>query len=125
MLRLFLVMTAIVTFMCTSIEMSASNTTNEPPRINMISPQHLQYFEGPTFILIAADAFDIDGTVAKVDFYVNGVKIGTDTTYPYRSGTFLGSGKYEVVAVASDNDGDTSFARSRIKVKQQPYSFSN
>ena len=51
---------------------------------------------------------DSDGTVAKVDFYANGVLIGTDTTNPYTAvWSNMAVGTYQLTAVATDDAGAT------------------
>jgi Bacterial Ig domain len=37
-----------------------------------------------TKVLISANAFDIDGTVTKIEFFANNVKVGEDSTAPYQ-----------------------------------------
>ena len=58
-------------------------------------------------VTLEATASDTDGSVAQVDFVVNGLVVNTDTTAPYR---FIypvaNTGRYEVVARATDNLGN-------------------
>ena len=55
---------------------------------------------------LTAMASDSDGTIARVEFYVNGTKAGQATSPPYIVGlTPLFVGTYTVVAVAVDNVG--------------------
>ena len=47
------------------------------------------------------------GTIASVQFYANGVSVGTDTTFPYSvSWTPTATGSYTLTAVATDNGGN-------------------
>ena len=56
---------------------------NTAPQATLTFPVAGQFFASPTNIVIQASATDADGTVSKVEFYVDSVKIGTDTTAPY------------------------------------------
>jgi hypothetical protein len=58
-------------------------------------------------VTLAANASDQDGTIAKVEFFVNGVSVGIDNDFPYAvvyTPTSIGS--YVVTAVATDNAGN-------------------
>ncbi len=53
------------------------------------------------------DAFDTDGSVAKVEFYVDGEKLGEDTSAPFEwlwNNVYYG-GDFTLTAVATDNAG--------------------
>jgi hypothetical protein len=79
-------------------------STNKPPTININSPNNGQNFTAPAGITITANASDPDGTISKVEFYNNGIKLGESATAPY---TFtwnnVAVGTYTLTAVATDN----------------------
>jgi hypothetical protein len=56
-----------------------------------------------------ATAADADGTIARVDFFANGQRVGSDATSPYGV-TWSGvpAGTYTLTAVAADNAGATA-----------------
>ncbi len=56
---------------------------NLAPSVEITNLAGGQYFLAPSSIAIEASASDADGTVAKVEFFADGVKIGEDTTSPY------------------------------------------
>ena len=61
-------------------------------------------FTAPATTTVAATASDADGTVTKVDFYANGVLIGTDTTSPYSvNWSAVPAGRTTLTAVATDD----------------------
>jgi Bacterial Ig domain len=81
-------------------------TTAIGPAVALTSPQPNATLIGPANITLQAGASDADGTVALVEFYVNGVKLGEDTTIPYSlpwATSVLGT--YALTAVAMDNFG--------------------
>jgi hypothetical protein len=58
---------------------------------------------------VAVQATDSDGTVSRVDFYVNDAMVSSDTSAPY--GAVFSSatpGSYAVKAVTTDDDGASS-----------------
>ena len=74
------------------------------PTANLTAPTNGTRFTAPATMTLSAAASDADGTVAKVDFYANGVKIGSDTTSPFSiSWTNALAGTYSLSAVATDN----------------------
>src|SRR6185295_8739312 len=67
-------------------------------------------FQSPAASLqISTSASDFDGTIAKVEFFSNGDKLGETITDPYTLGwsNFV-SGTYQLTAVATDNQGATT-----------------
>jgi Bacterial Ig domain/Secretion system C-terminal sorting domain len=65
----------------------------------------LTYAENAS-ITFAADVKDIDGTISKVEYYANGVKVAESSTTPF-SATWVNApiGNIEVYAKAFDNSG--------------------
>jgi regulation of enolase protein 1 (concanavalin A-like superfamily) len=85
---------------------------NAAPFVDLVEPLNGQRFLAPTAVTLAADAYDADGTVMRVDFYVGTTRVGSDTTAPYRV-TWNASalGKYTIKAMAIDNDGASAETR--------------
>lgn len=54
-------------------------------------------------ITLTANASDPDGTVARVDFKVNGVIVGQDSSTPYAYNWNAGAGTYQITATVVDN----------------------
>lgn len=87
---------------------------SSPPTINVTYPlNNAKYVTGDTDS-IKAVAGDIDGTVSKVEFFMNGVSTGT-VTAPYKlpAYTYTAAGTYTLTAVATDN---TSLATTSTSV---------
>jgi hypothetical protein len=60
-------------------------------------------------VLIEAVAGDSDGSVAAVEFYVDGVLLGSDSTAPYTYSWLATTvGDYRIEVTATDNEGLTS-----------------
>lgn len=92
------------------IKISESGSVpNEPPTVALISPEDGSVFEAPANVTLEATAEDTDGIITQVEFYLDDISQGIDTTAPYSidvSG--LISGIYGWYVVAMDNDGDTA-----------------
>ncbi len=86
-----------------------SSGANAPPEVSITSPAAAATFTSTDPITIAATATDSDGVIQQVDFYADGVLVGTDTTSPY-SLTWTGAaiGTHALTAVALDNVGATT-----------------
>ena len=85
-----------------------SNGT-ENPTVQITSPSINTITDAGTTITIDAQAADPDGSISKVEFYRNNVKLGEDDTAPYQ---FIWSnvqeGTYFLVAKAIDNSGTST-----------------
>lgn len=83
-----------------------SVSNNTAPTVSITSPtSNAQYTIGDT-ITLSANASDSDGSVSKVEFYVNGVLKNTDTSPAYSyafATTGLAAGNYTISAKAYDN----------------------
>ncbi|MFZ4768116.1 MAG: Ig-like domain-containing protein, partial [Roseimicrobium sp.] len=83
-----------------------STATGTPPTVALDSPTTGATFSSPANISFTATAADSDGTVARVEFYNAGTKIGEDDTAPYEfTWEAVAAGSYAVNAVAVDDTG--------------------
>jgi len=84
-------------------------TANAIPTVNITSPTNNSSFSQGTAITISASANDLDGTIAKVEFFDGATKIGEDTYSPF---SFIWNnasvGNYSLKAIATDNEGATA-----------------
>ena len=79
---------------------------NLKPQVALLSPAPGEVFTDRPSILLAADALDLDGDIARVDFFANGTKVGQATTPPFELGwSDMHPIPYVVYARAVDNDG--------------------
>ena len=80
--------------------------SNNPPTVFITSPADGTDFNAPATVTITATATDIDGTIAKVDFYQGSTLLGTDTTAPYSyTWNNVAEGNYILTAKATDDEG--------------------
>ncbi len=94
------------------------------PTVSIVLPDSKTVFALPGAITLDATATDEDGTISNIFYYVNGVKIQEEWVAPYAfDWTPTAAGVYEIKAVATDNDGNTSESIVSIKVNvaQAPY----
>jgi chitinase len=88
-----------------------STTTNQAPAVSLTAPTAASTYEAGAEVIISADASDSDGTVSAVNFYVNNVKVATDTSAPYSYAWTSIAGNHSIFARAVDNENastDTS-----------------
>lgn len=82
---------------------------NGAPTVTLSTPAHNATFNAPANVELAATASDSDGTIATVEFFVNGSYIGSDDTAPYTSiWNVAGAGTYALTARAFDDTGNWS-----------------
>lgn len=76
------------------------------PLVNITYPQSNHYFTQSQSITIQANAIDTNGTIQKVEFFINGNLISTDLSAPWDVNyTIPSNGITTIKAVAYDNDG--------------------
>jgi hypothetical protein len=97
--------------------------SNSPPTANIVLPADGATFKAGANVQVKAEAFDADGngTIAKVEFFLQGeVKLGEATQPPYMySAGSAPAGTYNVTATATDASG-LSATSAPITVTVQP-----
>jgi hypothetical protein len=96
-------------FISPRVSATVANHVNNPPSVSISAPLDgpIVYVDGRT-ISLSADASDSDGTIAQVEFFLNGNSVGTDTTAPYAVSWEMQEGRHVLTAVASDNTNMTA-----------------
>jgi len=91
---------------------------NQSPSVNITSPANNASFTPPATVNITANASDADGSIARVEFYNGGTKLGEDNSSPYAySWTNIAAGTYNITARAIDNaNASTTSATVTITV---------
>lgn len=91
----------------TSAAISIVVANNPPPTVSITSPANGASFITGTVVSIAANASD-NGSVASVEFFVDGVSQGVDNTSPYTANYTATAGNHNLTARATDNLGAQS-----------------
>jgi hypothetical protein len=86
------------------------------PAVNITSPAENATFTQPANIPVSAVAGDIDGQIARIDFYQNGSLIGMDASDPFGLlWSNVTAGNYALTAVAR-NDGGLSTTSAPVHI---------
>ncbi len=96
-------------FISPRVSATVANRVNNPPSVSVSVPfgGSIEYFDGRT-VTLSADASDADGSIAKVEFYLDGSSVGVDTTAPFSVDWEAQLGGHTVTAVATDNTNITA-----------------
>ncbi len=91
-------------------------STNYAPTVSITTPAvNNATYTAPASITLTADAADIDGTIAKVEFYQGSTLIGTASNTPPYTFTWpnVAAGTYLVTAKAIDDTGFSAVSAPR------------
>lgn len=90
----------------TSAEVPVTVIANQLPQVTVTNPTAESSFGVNTAVTIAANASDVDGSVESVEFFVNGVSIGSATKSPFQiTWTPTNAGPFDITAKVTDNAG--------------------
>lgn len=93
--------------------------TNNPPTVTLTAPVNEATSFMPYPVTFTADATDADSGIIKVEFRVDGVKVGEDTTAPYSySWTPTAVGTYSITARAEDTLGASAISTAASLIIQ-------
>jgi hypothetical protein len=85
--------------------------SNIPPEVAIVSPVEGDGFAVDEDVTLTAEASDPDGQVADVEFFVDGVSAGADTTAPYSVvWNAAAAGEKVLTAVATDDNNTTEMS---------------
>lgn len=97
---------------------------NQPPTVSLTAPANNSAFALPATVTLKASAAapENNDTVAKVDFFANGMLIGMDTSRAFALTWAPTAGTYTLTAVATDGQGaqTSSAARTITVAANQP-----
>jgi len=102
----------------TLVERAIDWTSNLAPQVSLQSPLAGSKVRRSGSVLLVADATDFDGSVAKVEYFADGVLIGSTTAAPHLLRWQPDSaGTYELTAKAHDNQESALLSEAvRIEV---------
>jgi Domain of unknown function (DUF1929)/Bacterial Ig domain len=105
-----------------SVARMVSIQGDSPPTVTLTGPANGATFTAPATVGLAATAADVDGSVAKVEFFNGATKLGEDTTAPYAlTWSGVAAGRYTITARATDDLGrTTTSAPATITVDAPP-----
>lgn len=88
------------------VNITVGTGANQPPVVSVTSPSNNQNFTFPSNVTLQANATDADGTINKVELYLNNILFFTFTSSPYRALWYnVPPGNYTLKAKAFDNAG--------------------
>ncbi len=94
---------------------------NTSPTVSITSPANGSSFITGALVPITSSAADGDGTVASVEFFVDGVSLNVDNSTPYTASYTSIAGSHALTAKATDNLGaQTTSATITINVANNP-----
>lgn len=83
---------------------------NEVPTVTLTSPSASASITAGDVVNLAADAADTDGSISKVEFFVDGALVGTSTAAPFTASWTATEGPHEFSTKAYDDKNAVSVA---------------
>lgn len=99
------------------IDVTPATGGNRAPTISFINPTDGSAQAYPGHYVIRTAAADADGSVANVEFFVNGRLIDSTGDAPYSTSWFnVAAGNYTLVARATDDDGASTLSTINVTI---------
>lgn len=99
-----------------------SYNSNIAPTVSISSPTNNELIGvGPNTVV--ASALDVQGSIASVEFFVDGNSIGVDTSFPYEVVYNATTGSHTISAIATDSDcltGSSQIISVNVSSSQAP-----
>jgi hypothetical protein len=86
-------------------ERTFTMANNTAPTVALTAPASGAIIALPATVNFTATATDTGGSIARVEFYANGLQVGQDTTSPYAFNWTAPAGSHTLAAVAVDDLG--------------------
>jgi hypothetical protein len=97
----------------TSTASTITVNANQAPTVALTSPNRNSSFFTTDTLNLTANASDVDGTIAKVEFFDGATLLGTATASPYSAtATGLIAGSHTLTAKATDNKGAVTTSKT-------------
>ncbi|WP_407332844.1 chitinase C-terminal domain-containing protein [Enterovibrio sp. 27052020O] len=78
---------------------------NQAPSASLVSPTATDKITSGDVVALSAAAADADGSVTKVEFFVDGASVGSDTSSPYSVNWTAAEGAHTITVKATDDKG--------------------
>ncbi|WP_157499858.1 Ig-like domain-containing protein [Lysobacter sp. Root983] len=88
-----------------TVDVAAVPTNNSAPTVGLTAPGHSYVYQLGAAVRLAANASDTDDGVQRVEFLIDGVKVGEDISAPYELNWVGTEGGHTLVARAFDTRG--------------------
>ncbi|MCX2977510.1 DNRLRE domain-containing protein [Halieaceae bacterium IMCC11814] len=100
-------------FISPRVSATVADHVNNPPSVSMSAPLEgaVAYVDG-RIISLSAEASDSDGTIAQVEFFLDGGSLGVVTAAPYSMPWTVQQGNHMITAAATDDTGITAFSNA-------------
>jgi hypothetical protein len=85
-----------------------ANATGDVPVASFTAPADKAIFDAGANVMLTVDAISFSGTISKIEFLVDGITIGEDTTAPYSLNWVAIEGTHTITAKATDDKGKES-----------------
>ena len=93
----------------TSAEVTVNVVANQAPRVAISAPTASSLLVVNTAANIVTTPSDVDGTIELVEFFANGIKVGSATKAPWQAAwTPTNTGAFDLTARVTDNGGATA-----------------
>jgi len=100
------------------VQIISGSATIAAPVVHITSPANNDVLAEESNIVINATATETGGTITKVEFYADTVKIGEDDTAPYSiTWNNPNEGHYTITARATDNTGTTGVSTINVSIE--------
>ena len=95
---------------------------NQAPTVSITGPKNGAVFVAPANFNVQVATADKDGTVVRMDYFLDGVWFGSTTNTPFTAGfTNVPAGMHAITAQATDNDGGvTTSVAVTVRVGSPP-----
>lgn len=97
-----------------------SGSTNQKPSVSITAPATNASFKVGETVLLSANAADSDGTVANVEFLLNGSVLASKTAAPFSTSWTAVAGNQRLEVRVTDNQGATASQAVTFSVSSNP-----
>ncbi len=91
-----------------------------PPSVSLTSPQNNAVYLAGSTVVVSANASELNGSIAQVEFFANQTSLGVDTQAPYTlDWQAVNIGQTQIKAIATNNQGTSAEDSALVNVSDQ------